>query len=232
MTTTMQSTRSTRRWRGLAAASLLVVAPLSLAACGGSSSASTSTAKAGNSSGNGNQASAADMQAYRECLAKNGVSMPTPPANGESRPPSGESDGTPPSMPDQSTMQAAQKACADLAPAGGTNPGAAPGGGGQEMQAFAQCLTKNGVTLPDPSQSGAPPANPGSNEAGATQPSDRGPLGLDTSDPTVKAAVAACADVAPKIPSGGAPSNGASSNGAPSNGAPSNGASSPPSTSS
>lgn len=223
MATTMQSTRSTRRWRGLAAASLLVVAPLSLAACGGSSSASTSTAKAGNSSGTGNQASAADMQAYRECLAKNGVSMPTPPADGEASP-SGQSEQTPPSMPDQSTMQAAQKACADLAPAGGMNPGGAPGAGGQEMQAYTQCLTEKGVTLPDRSQSGAPPANPGSNEAGATQPSDRGPFGLDTSDPTVKAAVAACADVAPKMPSGGAPSGGAPSGGAPSGGAQSGGA--------
>lgn len=218
-TTTPLKPPAGRRWRRLAAASLLAVAPLGVAACGGSSSGASTSNKSGN--GQGNTASAADMQAYTSCLAKNGVTMPSPPANGEQPSQSGQSgqaNGTPPSMPDQATMQAAQKACADLAPAGGMGPDgpgtSGQGTGGADMQAYAECLSQNGVTLPDRSQNGSQggtlPSMPSSNGTssnanangtnGAQPPSGGTPFGLDTSNPKVKAAVDACADKAPKAP--------------------------------
>ena len=117
-----------RRWQARLAASVLALALLTLAACGGSDenvAAAPDDAAAA--------APGSDMQAFQECLADNGVEMGAP------RSQDGSSDGSPPSMPDQEAMQQAQEACADLMPEGmgGGGPGMGAGGGGTgEMQAY------------------------------------------------------------------------------------------------
>lgn len=208
---TKRPARRARRWHQLAAVSLLALAPVALAACGGGND----TASASGSNGSSSQGSnTGQQQKYLECLAKNGVSLPSRPAAGE-QPTPGQQGGTPPSMPDPAAMQKAQQACAKLAPQGGGFPGGGfPGGGNaSQFQAYRDCLTQHGVTLPDrgqgpqggPPQGGTPPTDssgqpvqPGQVQNG--QPPQGGtPFGLDTSDPTVAAAVQACQDKAPNF---------------------------------
>ena len=203
MTTTPSTQHSTRRslrgrrWRAAAAASVLALAPLSVAACS-SGSDDTASAASGNSGG---AASNSDMQAFQECLAENGVEMGAPPSQG------GSSDGSQRTMPDEDAMQQAQEACADLMPEGmgQGGPGAGAGGGGEEMQAYTDCLADNGVEVQTP---GAAGGQPPSGEPPAAGDESGGPpsgsmFGLDTSDPEVAAAVEACADLEPSMPSGG-----------------------------
>lgn len=180
---------------------VLAVAPLVLASCGGDANA-TGPAEGATAQGSG-QATGGDFDAFRQCLADNGVEMPAmPDAGGQAG-----QGGAPPSMPDQAAMDKAMQACADVAPGGGPGgPGAGFGGGsgGSGMQAYAQCLTDHGVTMPTPGQGSPPPSASPQDGAGPTgqPPAGGAPMGLDTSDPTVAAAVAACADLAPSPPSG------------------------------
>lgn len=196
--------RAAQRWR-TALVPLALLAPLGLAACGGADSAASDSAASGRAASSGDTASSADMQAYTDCLAANGVELPSRPTDGS--PP--EAGGTPPSMPDQDAMASAEEACADLAPEGGFGSGGgAPGGGapggGADMAEYTSCLEDNGVTVPEPGQGrgqGAPPEDGSADRAG-TPPVDGGsPMGLDTSDPTVAAAVEACASLLPERPS-------------------------------
>lgn len=119
------------------------------------------------------------IETYRTCLADNGVTLPEfdgAGGNGDGTPPSGMPTGAPPSgfptdgqggpaaggFPggllmqkpddvDQSTWDAAVSACADVAPS--FQPGQGGPGGGQPdetaLAAFKNCLTENGVTVPD-----------------------------------------------------------------------------------
>ncbi|MEZ5320643.1 MAG: hypothetical protein R2698_00875 [Microthrixaceae bacterium] len=85
--------RRRRHGRALIGAAALALVPLSLPACGSNVTASTtqgSTASKGANSSSGNSssesgASAADMKAYADCLAKNGVTMPARPTLGRLR---------------------------------------------------------------------------------------------------------------------------------------------------
>ncbi len=192
-----------RRWRAVAAASVLALAPVSLAACGGDGAASAT--------GSGEAASSTDLEAFQQCLAENGVEMGAPPQQGS------ESNGTPPSMPDQDAMQQAQEACADLAPEGmGMGQGqGGPGmgaGGSEEMQAYTECLSENGVDVATPGAGGGEPPSGEPPAAGddSTATTSGAPFGLDTSDPEVAAAVEACADLEPSMPSGGPGGSGGS----------------------
>jgi hypothetical protein len=112
------------------------------AACGGSSGDGSTGTPAGN-------AGAAGMQAYVDCMTKNGVTMSVPSggprrAGGGGTPGAGRLSGGPlpsrapggggfggggmqkPSNVDDATWQKAQQACATLQPTGG--PGGGPGG--------------------------------------------------------------------------------------------------------
>lgn len=156
---------------------------LALTACGGGS---TSSAPVATAEGQG------DFAAYRECMADNGVVLPdrgTPPSGMLDGSPSGMPTGTPPSgtpagglpggLPegvDQDTYDAAQAACASLAPQ--MRPGVAGpvGADATALAAFTSCLADHDVTVPagdDPLRS------------------------LDSSDPTVKAALETCAPLLP-----------------------------------
>jgi hypothetical protein len=167
------------------------------AGCGGSSAAPPANAAGGNG-----------FAAYTQCLARNGVVLPSLSANPRAdrtggvrpsgRPSNRPSGGTgngggfggfagfgnqPPAGVDQATWDKAMQACASVRPSGGAGGGA----NNSALVAYRNCLTEHGVTLP----SGGPRGGAGG-----------GLAGLNTADPTVAAAVTACA---PLRPSGGPP---------------------------
>jgi hypothetical protein len=114
-----------------------------------------------------------DIGAYRDCMATNGVTVPD---MAQGPPPSGLPEGI-----DQTTFDAAQAACASLAPQGGPGSGAGSGTGPGDIDAtalaaFASCLSDHDVTL----ASGADAIRQ-----------------LDRTDPTVKAAMDACSALLP-----------------------------------
>jgi hypothetical protein len=173
-----------------AAASILLLACLSLAACGGSSgstsstsaSASTTTTGAGSAKG----PNSGRFAAMRECLQKNGITLPqrTP---GQKRPPGGAGGllggggGTGgaggPQLPKGVTRaqyEAALKKCG-----GGKFAGRGKSPAFQAALAkFATCLRQNGVNVPAPNTSGNGPVF-----------STRG---IDTSSARFRAAEAKC----------------------------------------
>ena len=175
------------------AGSLLV-----LSACGGSSETATpgSTAPAAASGATGDVP--ADVEAFRSCLADNGVTL----GDGGGIP-SGMPSGMPSSMPsgmpsggpgpggmpgglpegvDQETFDAATAACADLAPQGGPGGGARALPDDTALTAYRSCLGDHDVVVGEDPQALA---------------------ALDRSDPVVAAAMETCA---PLLPAGPNPS--------------------------
>jgi len=168
------------------------------AGCGGSSG--TPPANAAANGGNG-------FAAYTQCLARNGVVLPSASARADrtggvrpsNRPSTRPSGGTgngggfggggfafgnqPPAGVDQATWDKAMQACASVRPsfAAGGNGGA----NNSELVAYRNCLSEHGVTFPS---------------AGARGGGGGGFAGLNTADPKVAAALSACA---PLRPSGG-----------------------------
>lgn len=154
--------------RALAAAGLLSLGALLLSGCSSSATAKTASAQP-SASGSGS----AQFSAYRDCLAKHGVTMPTGRPGGFSRNPSGRPSFDPSNRPSRNpsdrpsggfggggfgfggasadpATQAALKACASLAPKGGFGGrgGGGAGGNNSAMAAFTSCLKDHGVTLP------------------------------------------------------------------------------------
>jgi hypothetical protein len=156
----------TNRSKPAAALLVLVLAALLLAACGGSSkSVSTSaTASASTSApGGGAGARGGRFSALRECLQKQGITLPrrspgspgTPGAGGLLGPGSGQGP-TLPSGVSRAQFEAATKKC------GGGNfarGGRAPNSPARTtaLTAFAGCMRANGVNLPAPNTSGKGP---------------------------------------------------------------------------
>jgi hypothetical protein len=147
----------------------LVLASIALAACGGSSGSSTtattsasatapttSTAKGARGPGSSR------FTALRECLQKNGVTLPTRKAG--AKPGAGGFRGggfTLPKGVSKATYEAALKKCG-----GGFKPGNFAGGGAarfsspqakQALAKFAACLRENGVKVGEPNTSGKGP---------------------------------------------------------------------------
>ena len=189
--------------RGRGAALLVAsVAVMCTAACGGSGDSGTASTSGGENAGGGNSA----FTAYVSCLNENGVTiaMPSGRAGGQpgARPsgaPGGDGPGALPSgqprpsgsagqrggggFPgggglsrpegvDDATWAKAQSACASLRPSTGAGMGSGRGnqGGGGATAAYTNCLKENGVT---------------------------DTTNLDTTDATVKKAVATCAVLKP-----------------------------------
>ncbi|GLZ01926.1 hypothetical protein [Actinoplanes sp. NBRC 103695] len=138
----------------------LVLASLALlfgaAACGGGSGDDPAPANGGGPGGEG-------MNAYFECLQKNGVTvaMPSggarasrgPRPSGEPRP-SGQPRqggggfmGGKPEGVDDATWEKAQAACASVRPSFGPGGGNGRGDGGGMSPAYRNCLQENGVTM-------------------------------------------------------------------------------------
>src|SRR5271166_462995 len=183
---------------------LLVLAGLMLGACGGSSSSSATSASAAaaTSTTGAPPANAGRFAAIRECLRKDGITLPkrTP---GQGRPPGGFLGGggagrTLPKGMTRAQFEEAVKKC------GGFARGAFGGGGvrspgfQQALAKFSACMTENGVKLPAPNTSG------------------KGPIfntkGVDTTSAQFKAADAKCRALltssfrpAPGAGGGGAP---------------------------
>lgn len=160
---------SSRSRSAASAALVLLVACLWLAACGGSSS-SSSTSTAANTSTTastttkgGAPAIAKRFTAVRECLQKNGITLPkrTP---GQRAPGGLLGSGGGPQLPKGVTRaqyEAAIKKCGGF---GGGRFGAGGGGGRLNSPAFraaltkfAACMRENGVNVPAPNTSGKGP---------------------------------------------------------------------------
>ncbi len=195
-----------QRRKFLTATLVLVLLSLLLAACGSSSkssSSSTSTsASAATSTAPGGAAAASRFTALRECLAKNGITLPKRPAG--QRRGGFLGGGTGPVLPKGVTRaqyEAALKKC------GGFSGGGVGGRGRFNSPAFrtalakfATCVREHGVKLPEPNTSG------------------KGPVfntnGIDTNSTQFKTAEAACSSILRsaipgRVPGGGAPGAGA-----------------------
>jgi hypothetical protein len=183
---------------------ILVLACLGLTACGGSSGSSTTAAAAGSAATSASGASTQGgstggsstpspaagtgrrrFSAIRECLQKNGVTLPkrTPGSGAGAFPGAGGRPVLPKGMT-RGQFEAALKKC------GGSNFGAGgrPGGRGfhsvsspafkQALTKYAECLRQNGINLPAPNTSG------------------KGPIfstkGIHTASPQFKAATMKC----------------------------------------
>jgi hypothetical protein len=178
---------------------LIGVVPLALAACG-------SAAASGSSTSTTTASGKASETAYTSCLKQHGVTLPNfrpgsggAPEGGETRPSFTPGSGSFPSgtgapgrgggFANNPKFAAAAKACQKLRPKGGFGGfgGGRGGAGGFNSTAFAayrNCLKLHGVTLPTPGSS--------TTGAGSTPSTTFNP-----SDPTMKAAMAACAALRP-----------------------------------
>jgi hypothetical protein len=165
-----------RRPPGLAGGLILVaVASLLLAGCGGSSKSATNAAATTTTNGQGG--GAARFTALRTCLAKNGITLPQPPA-GRTRPPggapgvggifggggAGRRGFQLPSGVSQAKFQAALAKCggprAGLGRPGGARPALTPAQKAAQQASlvkFAACMRTNGIALPAPNTSGTGP---------------------------------------------------------------------------
>ncbi len=224
----MPSMNSIRRKLAIATtASLVVALPLGLAACGGSSSTTTSTnasattTSGGAGTGTGTTGSAptgagaSRFKAMRECLQKNGITLPqhTPGQRPQGGPggflgggAAGGGAGGPklPSGVTRAQYETAIKKCGG----GAFRGGGFRGGAGarlrspafkQALTKFASCMRENGVNVPAPNTSGGGPVFD--------------TKGIDTASAQFKAAEAKCrSDLtsAFRRPGGAPPAGGAS----------------------
>ena len=144
----------------------LLLACLGLVACGGSSNGSSTSANAAalasNATGAGRGATgpgAGRFKALRECLQKNGITLPrrTP----GQRPPGGGFLGGGaggqqlPAGVTRAQYEAAVKKCGGAAFVGAGDRIRSPASK-QALAKFAACMRQNGVNVPEPSTSGGP----------------------------------------------------------------------------
>ncbi|HSZ04653.1 MAG TPA: hypothetical protein VK778_05555 [Solirubrobacteraceae bacterium] len=190
-----ESTSRRRRIPVVATALLAVLAGVVLAACGGSSSstsstASTSTSASTSTAGKAAGAPGSRFAALRECLQKNGITLP---ARKPGKRPSGGAGGflggggggfTLPKGVTRAQYEAAIKKCGGVA-GGGRFAGGAGGASifsspaaKAALAKFAACMREDGVNVPAPNTSG------------------KGPVfdtkGLDTSSAAFKTAESKC----------------------------------------
>ncbi|MFI0717809.1 hypothetical protein [Streptomyces sp. NPDC021224] len=190
--------------RAGASVAVLASGALLLAACssGGGSGSSSDAKSSTGTSASATASGAADMAAYRDCLAKNGVQLPSfsPGAR-----PSGRPSGMPSGRPtdgkgfrggfpgfggasaDPKTQKAMQ-ACESLRPQ--FNRGNGGGADSSAFAAFTSCLKDHGVTLPT---STASPNASGRRGGGMFN-------ALNTSDPKIAKAYETCKALLPSRP--------------------------------
>lgn len=168
---------------------VLLLASLGLAACGGSSSSSSTTANAAATSATGAAGAtgrgAGRFAALRECLQKNGITLPKrtpgqrPPGGAGGFLGGGAGGAGGPQLPkgvSRAQYEAAVKKCGGGASVGAGGRISSPAAK-QALAKFATCMRENGVNVPEPSTSGGPIFNS---------------KGLNTSSPQFKAAEAKC----------------------------------------
>ena len=173
-----------RRFPTAAAVLLVVLASLALAACGGSSTGSSSTSTTTGASatttpsatGKTPGALGGRFAALRECLQKNGITLPkfTP----DQRPSPGTRHSFLPKGVSKAQYEAAIKKCGGPSILGGGRSRFNTPAFKQALAKFAACMHENGVDVPKANTSG------------------RGSIfsskGLDTSSPKFQAAEAKC----------------------------------------
>jgi hypothetical protein len=158
---------NSRSSRATIAAITLAIASLALAACGGSSSTSTTTATSTSSTattpatGRRSFPGAARFAALRECLQKNGISLPQRTSGKRSAPGVrgllGAGGG--PALPkgvSRTRYEAVLKKCGGFA-AGRFGAGRSRFGSPEAKKAlvkFAACMRENGIKLGEPNTSG------------------------------------------------------------------------------
>jgi hypothetical protein len=164
----MSHTDSIRRKPAAAAATVLVLllVCLGLAACGGSSSSSSTGTTATTSASTGTGAkgpNAGRFAAIRECLQKNGVTLPAfkPGQHGQpqARGPFGGASGRQlPKGVNKAKYEAALKKCGggSFAGRGGAARFKSPAFK-TALAKFATCMRENGVNVPAPNTSGSGP---------------------------------------------------------------------------
>jgi len=149
---------------------VLLFASLVLAACGGSSTSSTSTSSTNASAstsattsttGGAVGARASRFTALRECLQKNGITLPKP-TPGQGRPPGGGflGGGAGPALPKGVTRtqyEAALKKCGGGSGFAGRGNRIASPAFKAALAKFAACMRENGIKLPEPNSSGKGP---------------------------------------------------------------------------
>jgi hypothetical protein len=161
----------THRSKSAAAVALvLLFAGLVLAACGSSSgkttssataSASTSTTAGTSTTGAPKGAGAGRFAALRECMAKNGITLPKRTPGARPRPGAGGflGGGAGPQLPKGVTRaqyEAALKKCGGSSAFRGGGRASSPAFK-QALAKFAACMRENGVKLPEPNSSGKGP---------------------------------------------------------------------------
>ena len=181
--------RTAKTLRGASVVTCFGVLGLLLAACSSGGASATSRSDTSTTSGS------ASLSAFQSCLSQHGVTLPSFPGGSGSggAPPAGgfPEGGSPPTgggapgggFTNNPKFQAASKACASLRPKGGF-PGGNGGANSSAFAAYRNCLKLHGVTLPT--------ASPGSTSSSSI-PSTT----LDTSSPTVQAALSACSALRP-----------------------------------
>ena len=206
--------RRTAQFTAAIAGALLLLSACGGSSSSSSASDAATAAPTTSSSGAAVARGGADMTSYRQCMSDNGVTLPDFAVGANGGPgdfpsgmpsgmptdrPSGMPSGAPPSggpaggfagaLPDgvdQETFDAAQAACASLAPQGGFGQ-RRPGGGAQidatALAAYKSCLTDHDVAVPD---------------------GDNWMASLDRSDQAVQAEMETCA---PLLPSPSAPTD-------------------------
>jgi hypothetical protein len=161
-----QLKRSNRRTAALAVL-LLLLAGLLLAACGGSSPSSTSTTKASASTtspssttpSTGAPRGLGRFAHFRECLDKNGISLPK--FTRGKRPSGGFlGGGAGPQLPagvSRAKYEAALKKCGGAPGAGRARGFASNPKAKEALDKFAACMRADGIELPAPNTSGSGP---------------------------------------------------------------------------
>ena len=189
----MHHTKTSRSRAAGAVLSLLILMAVALSACGSSSSQSASAAASTTAKTSTGPASpsqlAARFTALRECLEKNGITLPKTPAGQRPRGFLGGTLGVPggfhlPNGVSKAQYEAVLKKCGAGAPLrGGTR------GFGRlrspafqaALKRFAACMRANGVNVPEPNTSGSGPIF--------------GTNGLRTTSPQFRAAEVKCASM-------------------------------------
>ncbi|MFE6846620.1 hypothetical protein [Streptomyces sp. NPDC057686] len=187
-----------------AAVCALVLAACALVLAGCSSGSGAVNAAAGASASTSASPDARAMDAYRQCLARHGVTM-APRPSGSGRPSAGTrgpgggggsggwgggaSAGPGRGASADPQRREATQACADLRPQF-NGRGGGPGGDGSAMKAFTSCLEDHGVVLPSaspgvPGMRGIPTSDPQSAQAYQTCKALLPQRGQNTPQPSV-----------------------------------------------
>ena len=148
-----------RRWRrivtALAAASVIV---LVLAACGSSSNSGSTTKSASTSSGASvaGGSRSARFSALRECLKRDGITLPSRKSPGSGGAPGPGGGFTLPEGVSQAKFQEAVKKCGGSGFPGGRRNFSSTALKGA-LSKYAACMRQNGIDLPAPNTTGAGP---------------------------------------------------------------------------